>query len=304
MSLLIEIKGITKLSELEIDTDKDWQAKGIINLKQVAALMSRGDIILKDTNVLIRLSAGPEGYVLTSAGSGKLPSWQPAGGALKYYFPVPLDLAHILSKLSVAQSRILAMPLVADKKHVLVDSPSDYVRRFDREISLSPSAAMLTVDSSKNINTPFGRELSIQCDGAVRETWNGIQTDETSAARDAAANDMNLCPMTPADDDKYYIGFNWNFRRLWLNIGTAGVGNWANQVEYWNGAWVQMPDEFDESSDFTASGLKRADWTMPGDWAKTTILGMNLYWIRFRTVHFVSQTVAPKASQCFCCLPV
>jgi len=302
MSLLV--KGITRLSELEIDADKDWQSKGITSLKQIAALMSKGDVILKDADVLIKLAAGPESYVLTSAGPGKLPSWQPAGGALKYYFPAYIGLSYAETKVAVNQTKTLPMPLVADKKHVLVDSPSDYIRRFDRQISLSASTAMVLVNQSKNISAPIGRELSIQCDGAISETSGGVQTDDTAGARDPVAGDMNLCPMTPAAGDKYYIGFNWRFRRIWLNVGMAGVGNWANQIEYWNGAWVPAANGYDESSDFTISGLKRVDWDMPGDWVKATILGMNLYWIRFRTVSLVNQTIAPKGTQCFCCLPI
>ena len=302
MSVLI--KGITRLSELEIDADKDWQSKGITSLKQIAALMSRGDVVLKDTNVLIRLAAGPDGYVLTSAGPGKLPSWQPAGGTLKYYFPAYIGLSHAQAKVAVNQDRALPMPLIADKKHALVDSPSDYIRRLDRQISLSTSTQVAIVNQSKNLSAPIGRELSIQCDAAVAETSGGVQTDETAAARDPTAGDMNLCPMTPAAEDKYYIGFSWSFRRIWLNVGTPGVGNWANQVEYWNGAWVPAANAYDESSDFTISGLKRVDWDMPVDWVKTTVLGMNLYWIRFRTVSLVNQTIAPRGTQCFCCLPI
>ncbi|GAJ23279.1 unnamed protein product, partial [marine sediment metagenome] len=42
MSLLL--KGITKISELEIDADKDWDGKGISNIKEIAEAMATGHI--------------------------------------------------------------------------------------------------------------------------------------------------------------------------------------------------------------------------------------------------------------------
>jgi len=303
MSLLIEIKGITRLSELEIDADKDWQGRGIINLKQLAALMSKGDIVVRGDSVLVRLPAGPDGYVLTSAGPGKMPSWQPAGGALKYYFPVDIGAAQSGAKVIVAQLALETGPVVTDKKYAYGDSPDDFIRRLEGLISTAKDTSVATVNQSYNKNMPVGRDISTVVDGAVSETAGGIQTDETAAARNEAANDLNLCPMTPAVEDKYYLGFSRKFRRLWINVGTGGAGNWANQIEYWNGsAWVSVSNEDDQTSDFTMSGVSRMDWDMPADWVQTTIMGMTLYWIRIRTVSFVNQTTAPRGTQAWACL--
>jgi len=303
MSLLIKIKGITRLSELEIDTDKDWQTKGITNLKQVAAMMSKGDIAVRDTSILVRLPPGPEDYCLTSAGSGKLPSWQPKGGMLKFYYPVYIASNHTESKPSVAQS--INKPIIPDldKRYAYSDSPSDNLRMFSPFVTLAKNSAISTVNQSHSKNAPIGRDISILVDGAVSETSIGVQTDETAAARDSNGNDMNLCPMTPAVDDKYYFGFDRLFPRVWLNIGMSGAGNWANVLEYWNGStWVQASDEEDHTSDFTKSGINRINWTIPGDWARTTILGMNLYWLRCRTITFVNQTVKPLGTQVWACI--
>lgn len=54
MSLL---GGVTRLSELEIDDDKDWQGKKITNLKAIADDMVKGDIVFRGTDILERLSA-------------------------------------------------------------------------------------------------------------------------------------------------------------------------------------------------------------------------------------------------------
>lgn len=302
MSLLLKSRE-AKLSELEIDVDKDWQTKGITNLKQVAALMSKGDIVVRDSNVLARLPTGPDDFVLTSAGLGKIPSWQPKGGMLKYYYPVYIESAQLVSKPLIAQSIAKTAAPGSDRKHAYGDSLPDYIKMLAPSISSSKSAAMATVNQSYSKNAPVGRDISILVDGAVSETAAGVQTDETAAARDPTASDMNLCPMTPAADDKYYFGFDKQFRRIWLNTGMPGAGNWANVFEYWNGSsWVQVSDEEDHTSDFTKAGINRIDWAMPGDWVRSTILGMNLYWLRCRTITFVNQTVRPLGTQGWSCL--
>lgn len=54
MSLL---GGVTRLSELEIDGDKDWQGRGISNLKGITDGMVCGDMVYRGTEVLERLPA-------------------------------------------------------------------------------------------------------------------------------------------------------------------------------------------------------------------------------------------------------
>lgn len=77
MSLLIT-PGITRLSELIIDADKDWQAKGISNLEELAAGMTMGDLLQRGAGgVLIRLPPGPIGNILTANGAGNIIGWAP-----------------------------------------------------------------------------------------------------------------------------------------------------------------------------------------------------------------------------------
>jgi len=78
MSLLLR-GGISKLSELEIDADKDWQGKGITNIKQVAAGMAIGHILQHGGSILEALAPGPAHNVLTSEGTGKKVVWAPGG---------------------------------------------------------------------------------------------------------------------------------------------------------------------------------------------------------------------------------
>jgi hypothetical protein len=48
--------GISKLSELEIDANKDWQAKEIQNIKAIVGGMAEGDIAYRGPSVLEKLS--------------------------------------------------------------------------------------------------------------------------------------------------------------------------------------------------------------------------------------------------------
>lgn len=76
MTLLL--KGVTKLSELTIDADKDWGGHQITSLKELALNMQKGDIFIQGVGgVLIKISPGPLTYVLTSSGPGNEISWEP-----------------------------------------------------------------------------------------------------------------------------------------------------------------------------------------------------------------------------------
>ncbi len=69
--------GISKLSELQIDADKDWVNHGVFNLKELAASMEKGDILQRgDTGILKKLSPGPISYELTSNGPGQELEWK------------------------------------------------------------------------------------------------------------------------------------------------------------------------------------------------------------------------------------
>ena len=86
--------GISKLSELEIDVDKDWAEKGIFNIKEVAQGMGIGDILQHNGSILAKLAAGTANYVLTSEGPNKMVVWAPGGSYYFRYFPVSIFSSH------------------------------------------------------------------------------------------------------------------------------------------------------------------------------------------------------------------
>ena len=67
--------GITKLSELTIDADKNWADKGISQLKEIVPGMTAGDIVYHDGTRLVKLSPGVTGSELITLGTGHAPIW-------------------------------------------------------------------------------------------------------------------------------------------------------------------------------------------------------------------------------------
>ncbi len=69
--------GITKLSELEIDADKDWQGYGITNLAHLASGITKGSLLVHNGVVLEAVPAATIGHEFTSNGLLAMPSWEP-----------------------------------------------------------------------------------------------------------------------------------------------------------------------------------------------------------------------------------
>lgn len=136
--------------------------------------------------------------------------------------------------------------------------------------------------------------------GAIADD-GGTQTDETTEANDATANDMTLLPAIPAVDDAYYFGSDEPFHKLRINIGTNGDGVWVITWEYYNGAWVTISDVVDGTNGFKAgTGNKEVSFSPPSDWTKTTIQSINAFWIRARvTTGDASPTSQPLGTQCW-----
>ena len=101
MSLLIK-KGITRLSQLLIDADKDWAGFGITDLEELAALMAYGDINYRGAAVLQRLAPGIAGQYLKTQGAGSPPLWDdiPGNRFERAFF---LGMAHPAISLAVAE---------------------------------------------------------------------------------------------------------------------------------------------------------------------------------------------------------
>jgi hypothetical protein len=303
MSLLT--KGIGRLSQLEIDTDKDWQAKGIANLKAVAQAMAHGDIVFRGASILERLTADAgKGYnFLRSRGPGLSPVWDDIESLIQYMTAalnraIAVDLAIPTLAISQVTQQASSPPGRTATPVLSVPEPS-----VTTSIEVGPGGNVVTSPllgipepaiSVSEIAT--GQPLG----GAVADD-GGVQTDETAPANNDAANDMTLLPAVPAVNDAYYFGHSSLWDWLELRIGTAGNGVWTITWEYWNGAaWTGLAGVNDGTSGFEVSGTRLLTFTRPGDWAQTTVSGIaNLYWIRARVSAYTSIVTQPKGNRAF-----
>jgi hypothetical protein len=309
MSLLLKvgagIAGITKLSELEIDADKDWQAKGITNVKAIAEAMEHGDIVYRGAGILERLTADAgKGYnFLRSRGPGMPPVWQDIESLIQYMTAainraIAVDLAMPTLAVSQAVQQASSPPGRTGMASVGITVPG-----MSLAMATGPGGGVTAVGPLAVPAPSVSRVLSSgnPLSGAVADD-GGIQADETTAANNDAVNDMTLLPAAPAIDDAYYFGLGalWDYLRL--NIGTSGVGVWTLAWEYWNGfAWSVLPGLNDGTSGFTLEGWLEVNFTRPADWAVTTVGSIaNLYWIRARVSSYDSVIAQPKGSRAFC----
>lgn len=289
------LQGISALSQLTVDADKDWQTRGITNLKELAAAMAFGDLVARGpAGILVRIPAGPAGLFLTGAGAA-LPYWGPGGLYLNRYIPANIYSSKSLLKVStknISEPGLMATRLVAN-----YDDDTD-MERIESAINSSKVITSGAPDGSISEPGPMGSTLELLIDGFVKETAVGVQTDQTAAARSAAINDVSLCPFT-AVNDKIYLGSLRPFSQAWINVTTNGAGNWTNSCYYWNGAWTAVVGE-DGDTDFQAgTGWRRVQHTPQGDWALSIIQGMNLYWMKIETTNWVNEAAAPLAGQIF-----
>jgi hypothetical protein len=111
---------------------------------------------------------------------------------------------------------------------------------------------------------------------------DGVFVDETTNANSPTSNDMNLLPTTPVvNEDRYIFGHAEQFDRLKVKVSTAGTGGFTITWQYWNGAWVNLSGVVDGTSSFDTLGTNIVSFTLPGDWATTTINSQGpFYFIR------------------------
>ncbi len=302
MSLLT--RGINKLSQLEIDTNKDWQSREIANIKAVANNMAYGDVVFRGGSILERLTADAgKGYnFLRSRGPGLSPIWQDIESLVQYMTgAVNRAAAFDLSIPSPAISQV-SQQASSPPGRVATGVLSPPEPEISLDTQTGPGGA---VGSSPSLDIPTPgisghAAIGSPVNGAVADD-GGTQTDETSPANNDTANDMTLLPVTPAVDDAYYFGKSSLWDWLELRIGTAGIGTWDIDWEYWNGAgWVSLADVVDNTSGFRVTGTRLVLFARPLDWAQASVAGVaNLYWIRARVSTYASIITQPKGTRAF-----
>lgn len=276
MSLLL--KGVARLSQLEIDADKDWQAKGMTNLKTIAGAMTHGDIAFRGNNILERLIADAgKGYnFLRSRGPGLPPVWQ--------------DIESLVQYLTGSANRALAFDLSLP---VPVMSMA-YITGPGGGGSLSPILGIPTPsfigDTRATTVNPVG--------GAVSHNDDVGDSDETIPANDDTGNDMTLLPPDGSINDYGALGHAGLFDAVCVHVGQAGA-NYTLAYEYSRGAgvWGTLTIRHNSTSDWKAVGKGWLTFARPVDWATDTIAGLSLYWIRTRAASISGGFVQPLGTR-------
>jgi hypothetical protein len=227
VSILVKGRGINKLSQLQIDCDKDWRGRGIINIRHIAAGMEKGHIIQHNGQVLETLSPEAAENVLTSAGPGQKVVWAPGGTYLHRYFPVTLDLDTQMERhFNAEQIRELMAPLTVPYGIEHRINPS-WFARLEPATAISRRAEIFQPqrrsDKTPSISgTAIQAELPVQ--GAIAED-GGTRTDETDLAKSAILIDQQYA----AGDDSQQ-GFSnssyWEAQTFTTALAQRARGVW------------------------------------------------------------------------------
>ena len=132
---------------------------------------------------------------------------------------------------------------------------------------------------------------------AIKETISF--SDQTLDARDeTGANDVSLFDTLPGFNHAFYFGGLTTFSKITINVSTAGDYNNGAIWEYWTGsAWASLSGVIDPTNDFKNAGWLVVSFTIPGDWATTTVNSQGPYfYVRLRfTSAAISGTVGSFA---------
>jgi hypothetical protein len=261
VSLLL--KGVARLSQLEVDADKDWQAKEIVNLRSIAGTMAHGDIAFRGNTVLEKLAADAgKGYnFLRSRGPGLAPVWQ--------------DIESLIQFMTGAANRALAFDLVMPVGAVSVShsiGPGGG----------SPFSLFLGIPVPGFSGVAISTMVSPVA-GAVSHNDDVGDVDETVAANEDTGNDMMLLPADGAVNDYYALGHSSQFDSVCVQVGVAGA-DYTLAYEYSRGAgaWGTLTIKHNSTGDWKTAGKGWLTFLRPGDWAVDTIAGLTLYWVRAR----------------------
>lgn len=130
-----------KLSQIEIDRDKNWAGKGITNIKEVSDAMLFGDIAMKGITNVRSLEPGFQGYVLVSQGLGRMPQWAAFSSEWIKFFGAQLLLS---------QTEAIVTPDHTANASASLSAPMDYSNDelLPTDIDASVVAAIVVPDET------------------------------------------------------------------------------------------------------------------------------------------------------------
>lgn len=136
--------------------------------------------------------------------------------------------------------------------------------------------------------------------GAVAHDHDGADTDETTEANEATANDMTLLQADGAIADWYALGHASKFDGAVLNVSTVGADITLDTFEYskGGGTWGTLTPILNQLNDYETSGKVWFTFVRPGDWAVDTYAGIaDKYWIKLKASAIGGSYTQPLGAQ-------
>ncbi|MBA7698860.1 hypothetical protein ES703_107543 [subsurface metagenome] len=137
--------------------------------------------------------------------------------------------------------------------------------------------------------------------GAVAHNDDGADTDETTEANEATADDMTLLQADGAAADWYALGAAGLFDGIVLNVSTVGADITLDTFEYskGGGTWGTLTAIIlNQLNNYESSGKRWFMFVRPGDWAVDTYAGIaNKYWIKLKASAIGGGYTQPKGAQ-------
>ena len=219
-------------------------------------------------------------------------------------------MAELVADTSLSMPKIIARPYGSDKLRILSTNPEEV---FPTRLVVPGATWYGAIGHDvgpDGYGVLMGKAVPV-APGSFIVQDGSVYTDQTTAAGEATANDMDLWPATPAADDAIYFLHGNPFCGIMVNFGIATVGeNMTVVVEYYNGtAWTALAATLysDETALMlsAATGLKLFSFAPPTDWAPVAVstgvgeLTTTGYGLRFRCTAYTALTTPPKGSQAY-----
>lgn len=279
MSLLTK-GGISKLSELEIDA-APVKAASIAEL----ILTTPGDVLHRAVAAAARLGGSfGSGYnYLHCKNTGQY--------GVEWH-----DIEDLIIYLTGAVNRAIALPSlcipVPDISLVVAEDDSGGGH------PVAPDALVIPVPT---ISVPTLAATSVNAvGGAVAHDDDGVDTDETTEANNATANDMTLLQPDGAAADWYALGYASKHDGVVINVGTAGADITLDTLQYSKGAgaWGTLTPILNQLNNWETTGKVWFTFERPADWATDTVGGIaNMYWIKIKASTTGAGYSQPKGTQ-------
>ena len=120
----------------------------------------------------------------------------------------------------------------------------------------------------------------------------GTYTDNTDEANSVGEDLFYAFAQTTSAGDYLYIGCQYKFLSVFINLSTNGAGGTC-AWEYYNGSsWTSLSVNADTTNADNLGASGKVYWDRPSDWEETSVNGYSYYWIRIKAEG--TWTTSPK----------